>query len=101
MYYIYMLRCSDNSLYTGITTDFKKRFETHMSKGRIAAKYTKSHRVVSVEALWTSPDRSTATRLECYIKGLKKQKKEELIKNPELVNSLGLETEYIVIKSLA
>lgn len=96
MYYIYMLRCSDNSLYTGITTDFEKRLKTHMSKDKAAAKYTKSRCVVRAVALWTSTDRSSASKLEYYIKSLKKTKKEEIIKNPELVNKAGLECEYIV-----
>ncbi|MBQ3573901.1 MAG: GIY-YIG nuclease family protein, partial [Clostridia bacterium] len=38
MYYVYMMRCSDNSLYTGITTDLERRFEEHKSKK--GAKYT-------------------------------------------------------------
>ena len=52
MYYIYVLRCEDNSLYTGIASDWKKRFEEHQSQGKKCAKYTRSHKVVSVEALW-------------------------------------------------
>ena len=78
MYYIYILRCSDNSLYTGITTDFEKRLATHMNKEKAAAKYTKSRSVVSAEALWTCEDKSGALKLECYIKRLTKKKKEEL-----------------------
>lgn len=101
MYYIYILRCSDNSLYTGITTDFEKRLETHMNKGKAAAKYTKSRSVVSAEALWTCEDKSGALKLECYIKGLTKKKKEELIKTPELINSSTLTTEYKIIKNFA
>ena len=101
MYYIYILRCSDNSLYTGITTDFEKRLATHMNKEKAAAKYTKSRSVVSAEALWTCEDKSGALKLECYIKRLAKKKKEELIKNPELINNSTLTTEYKIIKNFA
>lgn len=34
MYYVYILRCEDNSLYTGITTDLERRFEEHLSKNK-------------------------------------------------------------------
>ena len=101
MYYIYILRCSDNSLYTGITTDFAKRLATHMNKDKAAAKYTKSRSVVSAEALWSCDDKSSALKLECYIKRLTKKKKEELIKKPELINGSTLTTEYRIIKNFA
>ena len=85
MYYIYVIRCSDNSLYTGVTTDFNKRFSEHSTKSPLAAKYTKSRQAVGVEALWTAPDRSLAQKLEYRIKRLSKMQKEELIKNPNLL----------------
>ena len=99
MYYIYILRCTDNSLYTGITTDFKKRIRTHMAKEKTAAKYTKSREVLGAVALWSCPDRSSALKLEYCIKALRKAKKEELIKNPEFVNNMGLETNYNIIEA--
>lgn len=40
MYYTYILRCKDNSLYTGITTNIKRRLKEHKEKGEKAAKYT-------------------------------------------------------------
>lgn len=45
MYYTYMLRCADNSIYTGMTNDLEKRLNTHMAKDKAGAKYTKSHEV--------------------------------------------------------
>ena len=80
MYYTYMLRCEDNSIYTGITTDMKRRFDEH--SGRISgkcAKYTGSRQAVKIEAVWESESRETASRLEFYIKKLTKAKKELLI----------------------
>lgn len=82
MYYIYILRCSDNSLYTGITNNMQKRYGTHVSASPSAAKYTKSHTVVGIEAIWKTETKSDALRLECRIKKLPKPKKEELIGNP-------------------
>ena len=80
MYYTYMLRCADNSLYTGITTDVARRFAEH--SGQIpgkCAKYTGSRKAVSIEAVWESENRETASRLEFYIKKMPKYKKEQLI----------------------
>ncbi|MGN0736445.1 MAG: GIY-YIG nuclease family protein [Anaerovoracaceae bacterium] len=84
MYYTYMLRCADNSIYTGITTDIERRFSEHSGDipGK-AAKYTKSHKAVRLEAAWESQNRETASRLEYYIKKLPKRKKEHLITNSE------------------
>ncbi len=83
LYYVYILRCSDNSLYTGITTDVERRFKEHSDKNKKGAKYTHSHNVKSVEAVWTMPDRSSASKLEYYIKSLSKTEKEGLIKSPD------------------
>lgn len=96
MYTVYMLRCSDNSLYTGITNDFEKRFKTHINKGKDAAKYTKSRKVVSVVARWETETKSDALKLEMRIKKLKKDRKEELISSPGIFESLfgDLEGEY-------
>ncbi len=80
MYYTYMLRCADNSIYTGITTDVARRFAEHL--GQISgkcAKYTGSRRAVRMEAVWESENRETASRLEYYIKKLPKYKKEQLV----------------------
>ena len=82
MYYTYMLRCSDNSIYTGITNDIDKRIEKHKSgKG---AKYTKSHHAERLEIAWRSKDKSLACKLEYQIKQLTKKQKEELIKGAKL-----------------
>lgn len=86
MYYTYILRCKDNSLYTGITTDLKRRLKEHKEKGEKAAKYTVRHEAVKMEMAWKSENRVLASKLEFNIKKLKKQQKEELIKNPELID---------------
>ena len=78
-YYTYMLRCEDNSIYTGYTNDIEKRMKAHFGKDKVAAKYTKSHTPVKVEAVWRSKEKSLACKLEYYIKQLNKNEKEELI----------------------
>lgn len=85
MYYTYMLRCEDNSLYTGITTDLKRRLKEHKEKGEKTAKYTLTHNVIKMEIAWESENRILASKLEFYLKKLNKKQKEELIKNSELL----------------
>ncbi len=88
MYYTYMLRCSDNSIYTGMTNNLEKRVEEHLSKSKNGAKYTKSHHVVKLERAWKSKDKSLACKLEYQIKRLTKQQKENLINGEKLVTYL-------------
>lgn len=82
MYYIYMVRCDDASLYTGITADVCRRMRQHTRKTAVAARYTRSRAVVSLEGLWRAEDRSSASKLEYAIKQLSRQKKVELLKDP-------------------
>lgn len=78
-YYVYMVRCSDNTLYTGITNNLQKRIHTHnMGKG---AKYTRplSRRPCSLVYSEFIGPKGKALSREYAIKQLTKQKKEELI----------------------
>ena len=84
MYYTYMLRCEDNSIYTGMTNDLSKRFNEHLFKTKNGAKYTKSHSVIKIEAAWKSKDKSLACKLEYQIKNLSKIQKEKLIAGKKL-----------------
>jgi len=76
-----MLRCSDNSIYTGITTDLERRMSEHFSKNEKCAKYTLTHDAKKLEKVWGTENRVLASKLEFYIKKLNKFKKENLIKN--------------------
>lgn len=90
MYYIYMLRCKDNTIYTGITTDINRRFQEHKEKQREKSKYTASHEVLKIEALWETMDKKSACKLEYHIKRLSKKQKEKLINdNYNFENLLG------------
>ena len=87
MYYTYMIRCMDNSLYTGITTDIERRFNEHSEKDEKGAKYTKSHDVIKLVAVWETQNRSDASKLEYRLKHLAKSKKEEIIKDNNNFNA--------------
>lgn len=76
---VYMIRCEDNSLYTGCTNDLMRRWNEHIDgKG---AKYTKSHKPLKLEYTEKHPDRSSAQKREYEIKQLNKKQKESLIDN--------------------
>ena len=70
---VYILRCKDNTLYTGITIDIKKRLGAH-NKG-IAAKYTRSRLPVKLMTMSGFMSRKEAMRLEIRIKRMPKAKK--------------------------
>lgn len=85
-YFVYMLRCTDGSLYTGFATDWRRRFREHCSGTVRSAKYTLSHPPLRVEGVWQAPDRSSAMRLEYRIKkSLTHAQKEQLIASPDLL----------------
>ena len=100
MYYIYILRCIDNSLYTGSTSDIKKRLKEHFSKNSLAAKYTKSHTPKEIVALWECEDKSGAMKVEYHIKTLTKAQKEELISYDKAPRRIIEKLQGIVLKRL-
>ena len=77
---VYILRCSDNSLYTGITRDLNRRLNEHNHNDRLAAAYTRSRRPVILEYQEAHADRSSASKREATIKKMTKVEKEILIK---------------------
>ncbi len=88
MYYTYIMRCEDGSLYTGITTDVQRRLKEHQGKLPGGAKYTKGRMPTKVEVVWQSDNRSLASKLEYRIKKLSKQDKELLIQEPQRMAQL-------------
>ncbi len=99
-YYTYILRCSDGSLYTGITTDLARRFSEHAGgTGRAGAKYTAAKKPVAYECAFVCPDRSSASRLEAAIKRLTRAQKLRLIsgENSELAE-LSLASRFPLLK---
>ena len=90
MYYVYMLRCKDNSIYTGITTDIERRMQEHFSGNEKCAKYTKTHMPKKLESFWQTENRVNASKLEYNIKKtLTKAQKEKLIKTHNLSEYLS------------
>jgi putative endonuclease len=82
MWSIYIIRCSDDSLYTGITTDVNRRFKEHSdsSQGKLAAKYLRGKGPLKlVFESFAGTTRSEATKLELALKSLPKAKKELLV----------------------
>ena len=85
MYWVYTLRCEDDSLYTGFTDDIKHRIYVHYHQLKAAAKYTKSHRVCGIAAIWKTNSETAARKLEFRIKRLERAKKLLLIEKPERI----------------
>lgn len=76
-WYVYMLRCGDGTLYTGVTDDVERRLAVHRAgKG---AKYTRGRGPLELVYTEEVPDKSAALRREYQIKRLTKQEKEGLI----------------------
>jgi len=86
MYYLYILKCADKTLYTGITRDLKRRLAEHNST-KLGAKYTFSRRPVKIVYSKKFKNRSSASREEYRIKKLKRIDKLKLIKSKNNVYS--------------
>ena len=80
LWYVYVVRCSDNSLYTGIALDVVRRINEHNSHDALGAKYTRARRPVKLVYQETMSSRSEAGSREHAIKKLSKQEKENLIR---------------------
>lgn len=77
--YVYILRCADNSLYTGWCKNLEKRVDKH-NKG-LGAKYTKSRKPCKLVFYKEISSKSEALKIEFRIKKLKKVYKENIVKN--------------------
>ncbi|SHI74928.1 GIY-YIG nuclease family protein [Parasporobacterium paucivorans] len=83
MAYTYIIKCRDDTYYTGIAKDIYNRMEEHWTKSKKCAKYTRAKGIKSLEILWESKSISDAAKLETQIKKLTRLKKIELIMNPD------------------
>jgi len=77
-YFVYIVQCKDDTLYTGIAKDLQKRVDGHNSSQK-GAKYTKARRPVRLVYSEISEDRSSASKREYTIKKLSRLQKLELI----------------------
>lgn len=78
-WYTYVLKCADNTLYTGITIDVVRRLKEHNHDNKLAAKYTRVRRPVKLMYHEEFKTRSQASKREYEIKKLKREDKEILI----------------------
>jgi putative endonuclease len=76
---VYILRCADGSLYTGVTRDVARRVEEHNSSRRLAARYTRSRRPVVLVYQERAATRSAACRREYRIKQMARHDKQALV----------------------
>lgn len=79
-WFVYIIECSDKSLYTGITVDLERRINEHNSSSK-GAKYTRSRRPVHMVYFEMHENRSKATKREIEIKNLSKKEKLNLIRH--------------------
>lgn len=77
-YSVYLLRCADGSLYTGIATDVARRISEHEKSAR-GAKYLRGRGPLQLAYEQEVGDRSDASRIESFIKSLAKNEKEALV----------------------
>ena len=84
---LYILRCADGSLYTGITTDVEKRVAEHASGSR-GAKYLRGRGPLELVLAEPVGDRATASRLEYHVKQLPRARKLELIEGSRRLDEL-------------
>lgn len=87
-WYVYIIRCIDNTLYTGITTDVERRLQEHSKQGLLSAKYLRGKSPLKLVFQLEIPSRSCALKLEHQIKHLSKADKETLIKDPSKLHIL-------------
>jgi len=94
--YTYLIRCNDNSIYCGYTTNIKRRLNEH--KRGIGSKYTKTHGVKKLELYVEVNTKSDAMKLECLIKKRfsKKNKEDFIAGRNDLIDRFGIEYIRIV-----
>jgi putative endonuclease len=78
-WYVYILRCSDGSLYTGVTTDINRRLAEHNSNQTLGASYTRSRRPVFLAYSEKAVNRSAAQKREASIKKMSRKVKLSLL----------------------
>ena len=85
---VYLVRCGDGSLYTGVATDVHRRFEEHVSGDGRGAKYLRGRGPLQL-VLWSAVgERGAALRVEARIKRLSKRGKEQLLSERGLLQTL-------------
>ena len=78
MYYLYILRCADKTLYTGITVDLKRRVSEH-NFSKLGAKYTRARRPLKLAYSKKFKNRSLASKAESEVKSLSRLEKLKIL----------------------
>ena len=78
-WFLYLIRCRNGRLYTGITTDVERRFEEHESGDKKGSKYLRGKTPLKLVMKKRVGDRSMALKIEAKVKNLSKIKKELLV----------------------
>ncbi len=86
-WYVYIVRCSDQSLYTGITNDVDRRIDEHNNSDLLGARYTRGRCPVRLVYKESLNSRSEASKREYKIKGLSRIEKESLVKKIKINGS--------------
>lgn len=76
---LYLIRCRNGTLYAGITTDVARRFAEHQAGAPKGARYLRGKGPLQLEFQAPAGDRSTATKLEIWVKGLSRAVKEDVV----------------------
>lgn len=92
MHYVYIIQCSDNSLYTGYTTNIKRRISEHDNGN--GAKYTRGRTPVTLKRVEIFDDKSTAMSREYEIKQQNRKQKEDLVPNKDGIINLQFSSQY-------
>jgi putative endonuclease len=87
-YSIYIIRCADDSLYTGIATDVERRFEEHERSEGKGAKYLRGRGPLRLVLEHEVGDRGDALRLEARIKRLSRARKEDLVRQADALDEM-------------
>ncbi|MDO6564330.1 GIY-YIG nuclease family protein [Amphritea sp. 1_MG-2023] len=80
-WYVYIVRCADDTLYTGVTTDTRRRLNEHNLNNRLGAKYTRTRRPVSLVFKEACANRSAACKREVEIKKMSRTAKLKLLQD--------------------
>lgn len=78
-WFVYILHCADDTLYTGIAKDVEKRLDQHNTDDKVGAKYTRARRPVTLMYKEVCDSRSSASKREHQIKKLSRAQKQALI----------------------
>lgn len=88
IWHLYLVRCRDGSLYTGIATNVARRFAEHQGKGESGAKYLRGRGPLKLVFQKELGSRSLASKVEAEVKKLPKARKEQLVQSGDYIRAI-------------